>query len=79
MQAITEYEPVGRFPITLALTPGEIRPIPEFAFCENCGTHGGQPDWSVVIDWRTDYLCPKCVASFDWSDWWHVGNLYQHK
>ena len=54
--------------------------IPDNGFCDNCGRHqGDRHDWSVVIDWRTDYLCPKCIASFDWSDWDHEGNVYTHK
>lgn len=39
--------------------------------CANCGrlevTAGTIR--TRVIDWRTDYMCASCVASFDWSDW----------
>jgi len=27
------------------------------------------PAATTVTDWRTDYLCDRCVASFDWSGW----------
>jgi hypothetical protein len=40
--------------------------------CANCGsTH--EPDGTqittVVIDWRTDVMCSRCIANFDWSQW----------
>ena len=35
--------------------------------CGNCGT--SENVVTVVIDWRTEVLCDRCVARFDWSDW----------
>lgn len=46
--------------------------------CGNCGCLGYDASWSIALDWRCDALCPSCVASYDWSDWTHSGNVYQH-
>jgi hypothetical protein len=75
-----EYEPVGRMPLIGFLQPGEVQTIPEHACCDNCGTSkGDRSAWSIVVDWRVDALCPSCVAAYDWADWHHVGNVYQHR
>jgi hypothetical protein len=46
--------------------------------CANCGNTetGDNPVRTTVIDWRTDKLCDKCVASFEWSedDWYSAPN-----
>ena len=44
--------------------------------CGNCGTTvpGAR---TLVVDWREDYLCDKCVDSFDWSDWTYNGDAYR--
>jgi hypothetical protein len=51
--------------------------------CANCGRTEEQAGCTIrtrVIDWRTDYLCAKCVASYDWSDWDYDGvATYRHK
>ncbi len=54
--------------------------------CGNCGTskarHDRPQDWSTVIDWRTEQLCPSCVASYtDWSDWSYDASTrtYRHR
>jgi hypothetical protein len=36
--------------------------------CGNCGSRN-RPASTVVIDWRTELMCDRCVATFDWSDW----------
>jgi hypothetical protein len=43
--------------------------------CGNCGTTVPGPR-TAVIDWREDWLCDKCIASFDWSDWQCVYGAY---
>ncbi len=70
------YEPAGRHPLLNALTagpPADVHPADtvtiERRLCDNCGTRYAKcPDgWWCVIDWRVDYLCPRCFASFTWD------------
>jgi hypothetical protein len=51
--------------------------------CGCCGTteaKSGVPITTVVVDFRTELMCDKCVARHDWSDWIFdpILNLYVH-
>jgi hypothetical protein len=40
--------------------------------CGNCGRTAAQAGCTLrtrVTDWRTEYMCDRCVLSFDWADW----------
>lgn len=40
--------------------------------CGNCGqqeSQSGIPVTTIVVDWRAEMLCDRCVASHDWQDW----------
>ena len=47
--------------------------------CGNCGT--SENAVTVVIDWRTDLLCDRCIARFDWSNYAFdpILNTYTHR
>ena len=52
--------------------------------CCNCGTTeepDGTPITTIVHDWRTNVMCSRCVANFDWSDWQFdpILNVYYRK
>jgi hypothetical protein len=48
--------------------------------CGGCGTTN-VPAETIVIDWRPELLCERCVANHDWSDWTFdpVLNVYRRK
>ena len=40
--------------------------------CANCGQSeeiSGIPVTTIISDIRTELICDRCVARFDWSDW----------
>ena len=36
--------------------------------CGNCGGTDS-PIRTRVVDWGTEYLCDRCIASYKWDDW----------
>lgn len=51
--------------------------------CGCCGQteeKSGVPATTIVIDFRAELMCDRCVANHDWSDWTFdpILNLYVH-
>lgn len=46
----------------------ELNLVKQEERCGRCGTRNRPAD-TIVIDWRTERLCDRCVARFDWRGW----------